>query len=77
MRNYIRELADDKYEGRGPGSRGDVAARRYLVEEMEKLGLEPGAPDGSWEQPFELVGVTADRVELRRPGVEPDAESVG
>ena len=61
MRNYIRELADDKYEGRGPGSRGDVAARRYLVEEMEKLGLEPGAADGSWEQPFELVGVTADQ----------------
>ena len=61
MREYIRELSDDKYEGRGPGSRGDVAARQYLADELANLGLEPGAADGSWEQPFELVGVTADQ----------------
>jgi Zn-dependent M28 family amino/carboxypeptidase len=59
MRGYIRELSDDKYEGRGPGSQGDVAARRYLIGELDKLGLQPGAADGGWEQPFELVGVTA------------------
>ena len=23
MRDYVRELSDDKYEGRGPGSRAD------------------------------------------------------
>jgi len=61
MRNYVRELSDDKYEGRGPGSRGDVAARSYLAAELEKLGLQPGAADGSWEQPFDLVGVTSDQ----------------
>ena len=63
MRNYVRELSDDKYEGRGPGTRGDVAARRYLADELEKLGLEPGAADGSWEQPFDLVGVNASQPE--------------
>lgn len=61
LRGYIRELSDDKYEGRGPGSRGDVAARRYLASELEKLGLEPGAANGGWEQPFELIGVNADQ----------------
>jgi hypothetical protein len=61
MRNYVRELSDDRYEGRGPGSRGDEAARKYLAEEMAKMGLEPGAADGSWEQSFELVGVTAEQ----------------
>ena len=61
MRAYIRELSDDKYEGRGPGSRGDVAARKYLAGELAKLGLEPGAADGGWEQPFDLVGVTSDQ----------------
>jgi Zn-dependent M28 family amino/carboxypeptidase len=61
MRDYVRELSDDKYEGRGPGARGDVAARQYLAGELEKLGLEPGGEDGSWEQPFDLVGVTADQ----------------
>ena len=47
MRGLIVEISDDKYEGRGPGSRGDVAARKYLAEELEKLGLEPAAADGS------------------------------
>ncbi len=61
MRSLIIEISDDKYEGRGPGSRGDVAARKYLAEELEKLGLEPAAADGSWEQPFDLVGVTAEQ----------------
>ena len=63
MRDIIRELSDDKYEGRGPGSRGDAAARAWLIAEMENLGLEPGAADGSWEQAFDLIGVTADQPE--------------
>ena len=61
MRDYVIEISDDKYEGRGPGSRGDVAARAYLAQEMEKMGLEPGAADGSWEQAFDLVGITAEQ----------------
>ncbi|NIL93283.1 MAG: M28 family peptidase [Woeseiaceae bacterium] len=57
MREIIAEISDDAYEGRGPGSRGDVKARQYLTQRMEELGLLPGGEDGSWEQPFELVGV--------------------
>ena len=59
MRAIVKEIADDRYEGRGPGSRGDAAARRYLVEQLEAAGLQPGGDDGGWEQPFELVGVNA------------------
>ena len=58
MRGYVVELSDDRYEGRGPGSHGDEAARAYLVEELKKLGLEPGGADGSWQQPFDLLGIT-------------------
>jgi len=61
MRGIIVEISDDKYEGRGPGSRGDVAARKYLAEELERLGLIPAAADGSWEQSFDLVGITAQQ----------------
>lgn len=57
IRKIVKEIADDRYEGRGPGSRGDVAARQYLARELEALGLEPGAADGSWEQEFVLVSV--------------------
>jgi len=59
MRGIVVEISDDRYEGRGPGSAGDEMARTYLAQRMEELGLEPAAEDGSWEQPFDLVGVNA------------------
>ena len=61
MRGIIEEISDDRYEGRGPGSKGDDMARAYLAKRMEELGLEPGAADGAWEQPFDLVGVNAQQ----------------
>ena len=61
MRDIIIEISDDSYEGRGPGSAGDEKARVWLAELMADIGLEPGAEDGSWEQPFDLVGVTASQ----------------
>jgi Zn-dependent M28 family amino/carboxypeptidase len=59
MREIIAEISSDAYEGRGPGSAGDKKTRDYLARRMEDLGLEPGGADGSWEQPFDLVGVNA------------------
>lgn len=61
MRAIVVEIADDKYEGRGPGSRGDTAARKYLAEQLQDMGILPGAADGSWEQPFDLLGLTAEQ----------------
>ncbi len=63
MRGIIVEISDDRYEGRGPGTEGDAAARKYLARRMAELGLEPGAADGSWEQPFDLVGINASQPE--------------
>lgn len=59
MRTIVAEISDDRYEGRGPGSRGDVAARDFLTKQLSELGLEPGAEDGRWEQPFDLIGVNS------------------
>jgi Zn-dependent M28 family amino/carboxypeptidase len=55
----IRYLADDKLEGRGPASRGDEMARQYLADSLKSLGYQPGAADGSWQQPFDIVGITS------------------
>jgi Zn-dependent M28 family amino/carboxypeptidase len=55
----VRYLADDLVEGRGPATRGDKLARLYLASVLEMMGFEPGGPGGSWEQPFEIVGVRA------------------
>jgi Zn-dependent M28 family amino/carboxypeptidase len=59
MRADIRFLSSDLLEGRGPATRGDRLARAYLTSRFEAIGLEPGAPGGAWEQPFDLVGSTA------------------
>lgn len=59
LRGHIRFLADDLLEGRGPGSRGDELAQRYIAAHFEALGLKPAAPGGGWFQSVPLVGVTA------------------
>ena len=58
LRADIRFLADDLLEGRGPGTRGDQLAQRYIATQFELLGLEPAAPGGQWSQTVPLVGVT-------------------
>jgi hypothetical protein len=58
-RGVVAEIADDRYMGRAPGSPGDKMTRAYLAKELAARGFEPGAAGGSWEQPVELVGVTA------------------
>ena len=57
---HVRFLASDLLEGRAPGSTGDRLAQEYLATQFESLGLEPGAPDGGYLQPFDIVGVTGD-----------------
>lgn len=57
IRAPIAELANDRYEGRGPGSAGDAATRAYLAERLRSAGFRPAMPDGGWEQAFTLVGV--------------------
>ena len=63
IREIIAEISSDAYEGRGPGSAGDVKARQYLANRLADLGLLPGAADGSWEQRFDLVGVNSHQPE--------------
>src|SRR5512134_52953 len=60
LRADVRFLAHDLLEGRGPGTRGDRLAQAYIAARMEAIGLEPGAPDGSWLQPFDLVSITTE-----------------
>src|SRR5688572_15695835 len=59
IRDVVAELSDDRYGGRLPGTQGDTLARRYLAAELGRLGFAPGGADGGFEQPVELVGVTA------------------
>ncbi|MDH3744367.1 MAG: M28 family peptidase [Acidobacteriota bacterium] len=59
LRAPITELASDEYAGRGPGSDGDRMTQEYLIEQLETIGFEPGASEGGWLQPFDIVGIDA------------------
>src|SRR5262245_25534085 len=45
-------LASTKLGGRVPGSDGDVAARKFIADQFECLGLTPGGFDKHYDQPF-------------------------
>jgi len=64
LRAHIRFLSDDLLEGRGPGSRGDELTRLYLASTMESMGLQPGGFAGSWEQAFDIIGITTQTPEV-------------
>ena len=55
----VRFLSDDLLEGRGPASRGDELTQLYLSSTLEMLGYEPGGEEGSYLQPFDIVGINS------------------
>ena len=56
----IKELADDKYEGRGPGDPEGEKAADWIAAEMKRIGLAPGNPDGTYFQIVKMVAQTVD-----------------
>ncbi|HEY7953826.1 MAG TPA: M28 family peptidase [Polyangia bacterium] len=61
---HVRFLSDDLLEGRGPGTRGDELAMKYIAAQLERLGLEPAGDHHTFFQRFEVVGV---KNELAQP----------
>lgn len=59
LRDQITKLSGDEFEGRGPATPADEKARAYLVQQLQQLGFAPGGPDQSWQQSFDIVGITA------------------
>ncbi len=58
IRADVEFLADDLLEGRGPGTRGDLLAQKYIISQFKLIGLKPAAADGGWTQDVPLLGVT-------------------
>lgn len=59
LRSQIGRISSDEFEGRSPGTAGDLKARSYLREQLAALGVAPGFAHQAWEQPLELVGLEA------------------
>lgn len=60
LRNYVKFLSDDGFEGRAPGSRGGELAAKFLAMQLQSFGIKPGNK-GSYFQPVSLVAAKANR----------------
>ncbi|HEY7154492.1 MAG TPA: peptidase M28, partial [Gemmataceae bacterium] len=66
IKAHVAYLANDRLEGRGPGSRGEFLTTEYLAAEFKKAGLKPIGKDGTYFQPVPLVRVvTSPKATLR------------
>jgi Zn-dependent M28 family amino/carboxypeptidase len=56
----VKTLADDTFEGRGPGTPVGEAAATWISAEMARLGVEPAGDDGTYFQKVAMVNQTID-----------------
>ena len=54
-----KAIADDAFEGRGPGTQNGEAAAQWIADEMKRIGLKPGN-HGSYFQEVPSVQITLD-----------------
>jgi hypothetical protein len=59
MRERVKRLSADDFEGRGPGTDGGKRAAQYIADQLKSVGVKPGNK-GSYFQNVKLVGVKAD-----------------
>ncbi|MEO8998568.1 MAG: M20/M25/M40 family metallo-hydrolase, partial [Rhodanobacter sp.] len=67
---HVKVLASDAFEGRAPGSKGEQRTTEYLIQQFQRMGLQPGN-QGSWLQAVPYVQATlqhADQVQLAIDG---------
>ena len=59
MRERVKTLSSDEFEGRGPGTVGGKKAAQYIADQLKEAKVKP-ANNGSYFQNVKLVGVKAD-----------------
>ncbi|MGB7070341.1 MAG: M28 family peptidase [Pyrinomonadaceae bacterium] len=59
MRERVKRLSGDDFEGRGPGTAGGKRAAQYIADQMKASGVKP-ANKGSYFQNVKLIGLKAD-----------------
>lgn len=60
VKQHIKMLASDDFQGRGPLTHGEVKTVGYLSEQYEAMGLT-GAYNGKYLQPVKMAMVTANQ----------------
>jgi len=61
LTGHVKVLASDEFEGRAPATPGGEKTADYLVKQLTAIGIEPGAPDGTYLQQVPIVEAVTDR----------------
>jgi len=56
LMSHIETLSSDEFLGRSTGTEGEEIAVNYLVDQFKAMGASSGVEDGSYVQPFPLLG---------------------
>ena len=65
IREDVRVMSSDAFQGRGPGERGETMTLAYLKQQFEAAGLQPAGPNGSWFQDVPLVRLDKGALDLQ------------
>jgi len=57
---HIKVLSSDEFEGRAPGTKGEELSVNYIADQLRKIGLLPGNPNGNFTQEVPLAGIKSD-----------------
>ena len=57
IREYVKKLAGDEFEGRGTGQKGGDAAAEWIAKQFESFGLKPAGDKGTFFQEVPMAGV--------------------
>ncbi len=58
---HVKVLGSDDFEGRAPATPGGQKTQDYLAKQLSALGIEPGAPDGTYFQQVPIVESAVER----------------
>ena len=58
---HIKVLASDEFGGRAPATPGGARTTEYLAKQLKDLGIEPGAPNGTFFQDVPIVESVVER----------------
>src|SRR5437899_3433811 len=57
---HTKVLSSDEFEGRAPGTKGEELSVSYITDQLRKIGLLPGNPNGNFTQEVPLAGIKTD-----------------
>jgi Zn-dependent M28 family amino/carboxypeptidase len=61
IRATVKEISDDKYQGRGTGQKGGDMAADWLAQRFQSYHLEPAGEHGSFFQNVRFYGIATDQ----------------